>query len=121
MINLFDWLQAFQSIVQQQDDADEDECVSPQCGCCDGSSLNWHLPDLTVAYRLHSECGRMINLFDWLQAFQSIVQQQDDADEDECVSPQVQARFTRAVCELEFLGFIKSSKRKVDHVEKLTW
>ncbi|XP_055703988.1 origin recognition complex subunit 3 [Phlebotomus papatasi] len=94
-----------------------------QCGCCDGNSLNWHLPDLTIAYRLHSECGRMINLFDWLQAFQSIVQQVDgqSGDEDGCVSPQVQARFTRVVCELEFLGFIRSSKRKVDHVEKLTW
>uniref|UniRef100_A0A1B0CZ37 Origin recognition complex subunit 3 winged helix C-terminal domain-containing protein n=2 Tax=Phlebotomus papatasi TaxID=29031 RepID=A0A1B0CZ37_PHLPP len=65
----------------------------------------------------------MINLFDWLQAFQSIVQQVDgqSGDEDGCVSPQVQARFTRVVCELEFLGFIRSSKRKVDHVEKLTW
>ncbi|XP_059623030.1 origin recognition complex subunit 3 [Phlebotomus argentipes] len=94
-----------------------------QCGCCDGNSLNCHLPDLTIAYRLHCECGRMINLFDWLQAFQSIVQDpQDDAvGEERGVSAQVQARFTRAVGELEFLGYVRSSKRKVDHVEKLTW
>jgi len=27
----------------------------------------------------------------------------------------------RAVGELQFLGFIKSTKRKTDHVERLTW
>ena len=25
------------------------------------------LPDAAVAYKLHLECGKMINLFDWLQ------------------------------------------------------
>ena len=24
-------------------------------------------PDVSVAFKLHSECGRLINLFDWLQ------------------------------------------------------
>ena len=32
----------------------------------------------------------------------------------------LQARFSRAVSELQFLGFIRPSKRKTDHVEKLT-
>lgn len=31
------------------------------------------------------------------------------------------ARFIRAVSELEFLGFIKSTKQKTDHVARLTW
>jgi hypothetical protein len=31
------------------------------------------------------------------------------------------ARFTRAVAELQFLGFIKTSKKKTDHVTRLTW
>lgn len=31
------------------------------------------------------------------------------------------ARFTRAVAELQFLGYIKTSKRKADHVTRLTW
>ena len=31
------------------------------------------------------------------------------------------ARFSRAVSELQFLGFIRNSKRKTDHVERLTF
>lgn len=31
------------------------------------------------------------------------------------------ARFVRVVAELQFLGYIKSSKRKTDHVARLTW
>lgn len=33
----------------------------------------------------------------------------------------ISARFIRAVSELEFLGFIKSTKQKTDHVARLTW
>ena len=36
------------------------------------------------------------------------------------VDARLQARFTRAVSELQFLGFIKPSKRKTDHVERLS-
>ncbi|XP_053965995.1 origin recognition complex subunit 3 [Anastrepha ludens] len=93
-----------------------------QCKCCqlsESTQLLATLPDLSVAYKLHLECGRMINLFDWLQAFRSVV---DDIDnEHEQVDPQIQARFTRAVAELQFLGYIKMSKRKTDHVTRLTW
>ncbi|KAJ8314835.1 hypothetical protein KUTeg_006985 [Tegillarca granosa] len=32
-----------------------------------------------------------------------------------------QARFIRAVSELQFLGFVKPTKRKTDHVARLTW
>ena len=31
------------------------------------------------------------------------------------------ARFIRAVSELQFLGFVKPTKRKTDHVARLTW
>ncbi len=31
----------------------------------------------------------------------------------------LQARFSRAVSELQFLGYIRPSKRKTDHVERL--
>jgi origin recognition complex subunit 3 len=33
----------------------------------------------------------------------------------------VQARFARAISELQFLGFIKHTGRKADHVARLTW
>lgn len=84
----------------------------------------------------------MINLYDWLQAFLSIVDPTEvDDEEKRVVDPQLQypfililatvlmsslmclyrARFTQAIAELELLGFIKSSKRKTDHVSRLTW
>ncbi|KXJ73230.1 hypothetical protein RP20_CCG016237 [Aedes albopictus] len=97
-----------------------------QCECCElgeHCSLVPTLPDFSVAYKLHLESGRMINLFDWLQAFRTVVDEcgEPDDDQDQQVDPKIQARFTRAVAELQFLGFIKSSKRKTDHVARLTW
>ncbi|XP_053688466.1 origin recognition complex subunit 3 [Sabethes cyaneus] len=95
-----------------------------QCECCelDGdSNLVSTLPDLSVAYKLHLECGRMINLFDWLQAFRTVIDDGDGDDNERQVDPKIQARFTRAVAELQFLGFIKTSKKKTDHVTRLTW
>uniref|UniRef100_A0A8C4WUW8 Origin recognition complex subunit 3 n=1 Tax=Eptatretus burgeri TaxID=7764 RepID=A0A8C4WUW8_EPTBU len=74
-------------------------------------------PDICVAYRLHLECGRLINLYDWLQAFAAVV---DREHEDE-IQPQIHARFKRAVSDLQFLGFVKPTKRKTDHVARLTW
>ncbi|XP_016988887.1 origin recognition complex subunit 3 [Drosophila rhopaloa] len=96
-----------------------------QCKCCelqDQSQLVGTLPDLSVVYKLHLECGRMINLFDWLQAFRSVVSGSDNEEgNQEQIDPQIQARFTRAVAELQFLGYIKMSKRKTDHATRLTW
>lgn len=93
-----------------------------QCKCCEldvQMSIVPSLPDLSVAYKLHLECGKMINLFDWLQSFRSVVDFSEE--EQEQVDPTIQARFTRAVAELQFLGYIKTSKRKTDHVTRLTW
>ncbi|XP_035894332.1 origin recognition complex subunit 3 [Anopheles stephensi] len=96
-----------------------------QCECCtldESSCIVPSLPDLSIAYKLHLECGRMINLFDWLQAFRTILD--DDSRNDgseQQVDPIIQARFTRVVAEMQFLGFIKTSKTKTDHVTRLTW
>ncbi|XP_034476646.1 origin recognition complex subunit 3 [Drosophila innubila] len=99
-----------------------------QCKCCElqeQSQLVSTMPDLSVVYKLHLECGRMINLFDWLQAFRSVLRAGEEQNEleptQEQIDPQVQARFTRAVAELQFLGYIKMSKRKTDHATRLTW
>lgn len=55
------------------------------CDCCDeasGDQLRATQPDLSIVYKLHLECGKMINLYDWLQAFKSIVQERDDDEDD---------------------------------------
>ncbi|XP_055372601.1 origin recognition complex subunit 3 [Condylostylus longicornis] len=93
-----------------------------QCDCCEldlPQTIKNTLPDISIAYKLHLECGKLINLYDWLQAFRSITDYQED-DNDQQIDPKIQASFTRAVAELQFLGYIKTSKRKTDHVTRLT-
>ncbi|XP_052888629.1 origin recognition complex subunit 3 [Anopheles moucheti] len=95
-----------------------------QCDCChldESSCIVPSLPDLSIAYKLHLECGRLINLFDWLQAFRIIIDDTNNDEAEQQVDPIIQARFTRVVAELQFLGFIKPSKTKTDHVTRLTW
>ncbi len=45
----------------------------------------------------------------------------DEEDDVDDVDPVDQARFARVVSSLQFLGFVKPSRRKTDHVAKLTW
>ncbi|XP_069743459.1 origin recognition complex subunit 3 isoform X2 [Narcine bancroftii] len=81
-------------------------------------------PDICIIYKLHLECGRLINLYDWLQAFATVVCAAEGKDPDKDngqVDGVLYARFIRAVSELEFLGFIKPTKQKTDHVARLTW
>uniref|UniRef100_A0A8D0A1M3 Origin recognition complex subunit 3 n=1 Tax=Sander lucioperca TaxID=283035 RepID=A0A8D0A1M3_SANLU len=65
-------------------------------------------PDICIVYKLHLECGRLITFT-------------TDSDNFGKVDEVKHARFIRAVSELEFLGFIKSTKQKTDHVARLTW
>ncbi|KAI0208243.1 Origin recognition complex subunit 3 [Lamellibrachia satsuma] len=91
----------------------------------DGGTVSAKLPDICLIYKLHLECGRLINLYDWLQAFIMILNSDKNEEDRGCkrTTPDtvLQARFIRAVSELQFLGFIKPTKRKTDHVARLTW
>ncbi|WAR08427.1 ORC3-like protein [Mya arenaria] len=94
-----------------------------QCVCCDveGNHIGSRMPDTCVVYKLHLECGQLINLYDWMQAFVTVVQQEDENDSLKQADHKLQARFIQAVSQLQFLGFIKPTKRKTDHVARLTW
>uniref|UniRef100_A0A8C8BC27 Origin recognition complex subunit 3 n=1 Tax=Otus sunia TaxID=257818 RepID=A0A8C8BC27_9STRI len=91
----------------------------------DEGSISNKAPDICIVYKLHLECGRLINLVDWLEAFSTVVMATEGPNADAASSDQVDdiihARFIRAVSELELLGFIKPSKQKTDHVARLTW
>lgn len=94
-----------------------------QCDCCkleNENSMPATLPDLSIIYKLHLESRKLINMYDWLQAFSTIVDTNQSTEEDRQIDPKIQARFTRAVAELQFLGFIKASRIKTDHVKRLT-
>ncbi|XP_068921207.1 origin recognition complex subunit 3 isoform X2 [Petaurus breviceps papuanus] len=82
-------------------------------------------PDICIAYKLHLECSRLINLVDWSEAFATVVTAAEETDPNSTASEEIKeiihARFIRAVSELELLGFIKPTKQKTDHVARLTW
>lgn len=101
-----------------------------QCECCqtDVGTVQDTLPDICIAYKLHLECGRLINLYDWLQAFTSVLEPplahqspKGSPKKKQKTNEQLHARFIQAVSELQFLGFIKSTRQKTDHVQRLTW
>ncbi|KAA3675445.1 origin recognition complex subunit 3, partial [Paragonimus westermani] len=77
------------------------------------------LPDLCILYKLHLESTKMINLYDWLMAFATVIG--ENVCKDNPPSKQVQVRFFHGLAQLHHLGFIKSTRRKVDHVLRLTW
>ncbi|KAG0346062.1 Origin recognition complex subunit 3 [Podila humilis] len=104
--------------------------------------------DTCILYKLYVECGRMINMYDWFSAFGMILergldsntistdtkkktmskkkgrQQQQPPDfgrQGGLDQKEVQARFISGVAELQFMGFIKPTNRKTDHVQRLTW
>ncbi|KAI8377134.1 origin recognition complex subunit 3 N-terminus-domain-containing protein [Choanephora cucurbitarum] len=95
------------------------------CSCCLIEKSDQILPsepDACILYKLYLECGRMINLYDWYVAFESFVEREErPVSKKTLLKNEVQARFIRSVAELQFLGFIKPTQRKTDHVIRLTW
>lgn len=54
--------------------------------------------DICIAYKLHLECGKLINMYDWLQAFVTIVDPNAEGNEDEkSVKPKLQYPFNLSV------------------------
>ncbi|XP_053447804.1 origin recognition complex subunit 3 isoform X5 [Nycticebus coucang] len=98
----------------------KNEALKSEEGCIPNTA-----PDICIAYKLHLECGRLINLVDWSEAFATVVTAAEKMDANSTISEEmneiIHARFIRAVSELELLGFIKPTKQKTDHVARLTW
>ncbi|XP_059475378.1 origin recognition complex subunit 3 [Neocloeon triangulifer] len=99
-----------------------------KCKCCEQKyeeGISTSYPDVCISYHLHLEFMKHINLYDWLQSFNLIVERggkHDDDEEEDCkISTKTQARFTQSIADLQFLGFIKPTARKADHVLRLTW
>ncbi|KAJ1735598.1 Origin recognition complex subunit 3 [Coemansia biformis] len=88
---------------------EEDQRIMPSMG------------DTSIAYRLHQECGRLINVYDWYSSFASVVESEGRSAHGAPGQSETQARFMRAVEEMRLLGFIKATQRKTDHVVRLTW
>lgn len=105
----------------------------------------WRLPDTSILFRRYLDSGTMINVFDWFESFKSVLETQKmhgiesvgngisslrkrgrkqkqkrsvvvTEEEEEDWRLEVQARFIRALHELDHLGFLKHTGRKADHV-----
>jgi len=102
----------------------------------------WELPDTSILFKRYLDSGKMINVYDWFESFKFVLDTQRShllerasgtpkkrgkgkaakrqvemtEEEEEQWNIQVQARFIRAMHELDYLGFIKHTGRKADHL-----
>ena len=94
------------------------------CECCEGGNgLQPTQPATALMYQLFIESGALINVADMWTAFQAIVAPEgyeEDAD-GEALQLNHQALFFRSFAELKYLGLVRSSRKKADHVMKVRW
>lgn len=96
----------------------------------------WELPDTSILFKRYLDSGKMINVYDWFESFKNVLDSQRDhlasprkrgrskaksqppeaTRDDDKWDAEVQARFIRALHELDYLGFIKHTNRKADHL-----
>ncbi|KAK0285755.1 Origin recognition complex subunit 3 [Friedmanniomyces endolithicus] len=92
------------------------------CDCCGSGQGDEHAeatlaatqPATAVLYQLYLESGSLINASDLWQAFQAVLG--DGREEAETM-----ALFQRGLAELRYLGMMKSTRKRVDHVAKVMW
>ncbi|CAZ84501.1 unnamed protein product [Tuber melanosporum] len=92
------------------------------CSCCtsadgDEVGIRGTQPPASIIYRLYLESGALINIYDLWSAFYSVIA----GEEEEFDVPTAQALFYRSLAEMRFLGFVKHTKKKTDHIAKLAW
>lgn len=91
------------------------------CTCCKAAAtggLSSSQPATAILYQLYLETGGLINVFDLWSAFHTIVGADDGEERDERSSLIL---FYRALADLRLLGMVKNSKKKTDHLAKLSW
>lgn len=92
------------------------------CGCCDSAAggLSASQPATAIVYQLYLETGSTINIADLWSAFWTIMGPEESEDM-EVEREKALALFSRALAELEYLGMIKNSRKRPDHLAKLLW
>ncbi|KAI4611241.1 hypothetical protein J4E83_008184 [Alternaria metachromatica] len=91
------------------------------CECCSGvdgnpAALSATQPATAIVYQMYLESGTLINVTDLWSAFNAIAG--DGTEENE---PNTMALFQRALAELRYLGLVKPSRKKTDHISKIMW
>ncbi|MCJ1478915.1 hypothetical protein MMC13_007599 [Lambiella insularis] len=92
------------------------------CDCCEGaeSGLAPSHPATAILYQLYLESGAIINISDLWSAFNALLEP-EDGDNEEGREQETLALFYRGLAELKYLGMLKNSRKKTDHLAKLLW
>jgi len=90
------------------------ECCAPEKGEGEKATLASTQPASAVLYQLYLESGSLINVSDLWQAFQAVMGEERSEEE-------TMALFQRALAELRYLGFVKSTRKRADHIAKAAW
>ncbi|KAI5366133.1 putative origin recognition complex, subunit 3, origin recognition complex subunit 3, winged helix [Septoria linicola] len=91
------------------------------CECCDPgqegeeATLAGTQPSTAVLYQLYLESGNLINAHDLWKAFGAVI---EEGAEDE---QNTMALFQRSLAELRYLGLVKNTRKRVDHIAKVSW
>ncbi|KAM3325051.1 origin of replication complex subunit 3 isoform X2 [Capsicum chacoense] len=110
-----------------------------KCGCCSnsGGTLSPSMHDTSIMYTLAQEHGDLINLHDLFQSFKASISSSEKKGLKKLASPKkrkdnthsqnnsdacFQARFCRAVMELQITGLLRMpSKRRPDYVQRVAF
>ncbi|CAG8684904.1 5213_t:CDS:2, partial [Acaulospora morrowiae] len=95
-------------------DEDDGDCLDPR-----EQILSTH-PDTSILYKLHLQCGKLINIYDWLESFESVISR-DNLENGKIDDKEVRARFIKGYEELKILGIIGPTSRKKDHLKRVAW
>ena len=85
-----------------------------------GQMLSASQPATAILYQLYIESGSLLNTADLWSAFWTIVGD-EDAEDEESEQQKVLALFSRGLAELKYLGMVKHSRKRMDHLSKLSW
>jgi origin recognition complex subunit 3 len=82
-----------------------------------GTTLSITLPATAILYQRYLEAGSIINMADLWSSFLEIVA----GDAEEADEREVLMQFYRALADLKLMGMVKQSKKKADHLAKVSW
>ncbi|KAK6001598.1 hypothetical protein QM012_002929 [Aureobasidium pullulans] len=90
------------------------DCCAPDAGTGEENTLASTQPSTAILYQLYLEGGALMNVADLRTAFVTIL----GDDQDEVLT---NALFQRSLAELRYLGLVRGTRKKADHVMKISW